>query len=188
MQIANTNGTLRLHNTILAYGGTNGNAFGPITDDGFNISSDGSANLFGGSSYNYTDPKLGPLNYYTGPTPCMALLSNSPAIDFGDSSGAPSTDQRGYPRPNRDGVDIGAFEFYYPYQAGITRLNATASAGGFGLNFTLFPASTYRLQASIDLVSWIDLETNGPFASVTNMNRTFFMQGIDHAFFRLLVQ
>jgi hypothetical protein len=177
-----------IYNTIIAYGGANGNAFGPITDDGFNISSDGSANLFSGSSDNYTDPKLGLLNYYTGPTPCMALLSNSLAIDFGDSSGAPSTDQRGYPRPNGNGVDIGAFEFYYPYQAGITRPDATASGGGIGLDFTLFPASAHRIQASSNLVSWIDLETNGPFASVTNISRTFGTRDFDHRFFRLLLQ
>jgi hypothetical protein len=188
-QIANTNGTLRLHNSILAYGGTNENSFGVITDDGFNISSDGSANLFGGASYNYTDPKLGPLDYYTGPTPCMALLPNSPAIDFGDSSGAPATDQRGYPRPNGSGVDIGAYEFYYSTQAVlIARLNMAPAANGIGLNFTAFPINTYRLQASTNLLTWFDLETNGPFATVTNVNRTYSPPGPDHRFFRLLLQ
>jgi hypothetical protein len=188
-QIANSNGTLRLHNSIIAYGGTNGNSYGTITDDGFNISSDGSANLFGGASYNYTDPKLGPLDYYTGPTPCMALLPNSPAIDFGDSSGAPATDQRGYPRPNGSGVDIGAYEFYYPTQAVlIARLNMAPAANGIGLNFTAFPINTYRLQASTNLLTWFDLETNGPFATVTNVNRTYSPPGPDHRFFRLLLQ
>src|SRR5262249_17757810 len=108
VQIANTNGTLRLHNSIIAYPGTNSNAYGLITDDGFNISSDGSANFASGSSYNYTDPKLGPLANNNGPTLTMNLLSISPAIDFGDSSGAPSTDQRGFARPNGGGFDIGA--------------------------------------------------------------------------------
>ena len=188
-QIANTNGTLRLHNSIIAYGGANGNSYGIITDDGFNISSDGSANLFGGASYNYTDPKLGPLDYYTGPTPCMALLPNSPAIDFGDGSGAPATDQRGYPRPNGSGVDIGAYEFYYPTQAVlVARLNMAPAANGIGLNYTAFPINTYRLQASTNLLTWIDLETNGPFASVTNVNRTYSPSGPDHRFFRLLLQ
>ena len=188
-QIANSNGTLRLHNSIIAYGGTNGNSYGVITDDGFNISSDGSANLFGGASYNYTDPKLGPLDYYTGPTPCVALLPNSPAIDFGDSSGAPATDQRGYPRPNGSGADIGAYEFYYPTQAVLAaRLNMAPVANWVGLNFTAFPINTYRLQASTNLLTWFDLETNGPFASVTNVNRTFSPQGSDHRFFRLLLQ
>ncbi len=188
-QIGNTNGTLRLHNSIIAYGGTNGNSYGIITDDGFNISSDGSANLFGGASYNYTDPKLGPLDYYTGPTLCMALLSNSPAIDFGDSSGSPATDQRGYPRPNGSGVDIGAYEFYYPTQAVlVARLNMVSAANCVGLNFTAFPINTYQLQASTNLLTWFDLETNGPFASVTNVNRTYSPQGPEQRFFRLLLQ
>jgi hypothetical protein len=43
-----------------------------------------------------------------------ALLTDSPAIDAGDNTGAPTTDQRGATRP-KDGdgsaiVDIGAFE------------------------------------------------------------------------------
>lgn len=110
-QIANTNGTLRLHNSLIAYGGTNGNACGTITDDGYNICSDGTANLNSGSSYNFTDPQLGSLGDYGGPTLCMILLSNSPAIDSGDSSGAPSTDQRGFVRPYGNGVDEGAYEY-----------------------------------------------------------------------------
>src|SRR6185295_14779934 len=42
--IANTNGILSLLNSIIAYSGTNTNAWGTITDAGFNMSSDGSAN------------------------------------------------------------------------------------------------------------------------------------------------
>jgi len=48
-QMANTtNSALHLRNSIVA--GTNSNAYGPITDDGFNICSDNSAGLNGGSS------------------------------------------------------------------------------------------------------------------------------------------
>src|SRR5262249_15042404 len=52
------------------------------------------------------DPGLGPLQGNGGPTPTMALLPGSPAIDAGnpagctDDLGAPIlTDQRGQPRP-----------------------------------------------------------------------------------------
>lgn len=110
-QIANTNGTFFLRNSILAYGGTNSNAYGPITDDGYNICSDNSASLDSGSRYNNTDPLLGPLGNYGGPTPCLALLANNPAIDNADPADFPSTDQRGYLRPFGAGPDIGALEF-----------------------------------------------------------------------------
>lgn len=188
VQIANTNGTLHLHNSIIAYGGTNGNAYGTITDDGYNICSDGTAQLFGGSSYNFTDPKLGPLADYGGPTLCMALLSNSPAIDFGDSSVFPSTDQRGYVRPFGAGVDIGAYEYGSYQQLFIPYLNITSIAGNVLLSFTASPSSSYRLQASTNLSTWTDLNTNGPFSSSTNISQAIDKQGLNLRFFRLLVQ
>lgn len=65
------------------------------------------------------DPKLGPLQNNGGPTFTKALLSDSPAIDRGDS-GRSITDQRGFTRPvdnpnlpnakDGNGSDIGAFE------------------------------------------------------------------------------
>ncbi len=63
------------------------------------------------------DPKIDTtLRDNGGPTRTHALLAGSTAIDRGDNSGAPGTDQRGVARP-RDGdgngskiVDIGAFE------------------------------------------------------------------------------
>jgi hypothetical protein len=186
-QIANTNGTLRLHNSIVAYGGTNGNAYGTITDDGYNISSDGTAQLFGGSSYNFTDPKLGPLANYGGPTLCMALLSNSPAIDFGGSSGIPNTDQRGYVRPFGAGPDIGAFE-YGSYFPNIVYLNIASTANGVVLSFPASATNSYRLQASTNLSTWTDLNTNGPFGVSTNISQTIGRQGLNLRFFRLLVQ
>ena len=149
---------MSLHNSLIAYGGTNGNAYGTITDVGFNICSDGSANLNSGSSYNSTDPQLGPLADNGGPTLCMALLPDSPAIDFGDSSGAPATDQRGVVRPFGDGVDMGAYE-YGPYQPFILYLNTAPTAGNVLLSFTASLPGSYRLQASTNLnkivVGWI---------------------------------
>jgi len=189
-QIANTNGTLSLHNSLIA--GTNGNAYGTITDIGYNICSDGSANLNSGSSYNFTDPQLASLGNYGGPTLCMALLPNSPAIDLGDSSGAPSTDQRGFIRPFGDGVDGGTFE-YGSYQldppAGVLKyLDITAAANCFLITFTGPAANAYRLQASTNLLTWIDLNTNGPFASSTNITQVINRQDFNRCFFRMLVQ
>lgn len=69
------------------------------------------------------DPKIGRLQNNGGPTPTMALLSNSPAIDQGIRNGL-LTDQRGAPRPfdfatsanagGGDGSDIGAIELGNP--------------------------------------------------------------------------
>jgi len=60
-----------------------------------------------------------------GPTPTIALLPSSPAIDHTplanctDTEGNPiTTDQRGVPRPQGTGCDIGAFEFSLPRGAG----------------------------------------------------------------------
>ena len=70
------------------------------------------------------DPLLGPLQDNGGPTFTHALLSGSPAIDKGHSSGS-ATDQRGFTRPggqptienatiDGDGGDIGAYEVPAP--------------------------------------------------------------------------
>jgi hypothetical protein len=59
----------------------------------------------------FADPKLGPLADNGGPTLSMALLPGSPAIDAGNTSLAPATDQRGFPRPAGLAADIGAFEY-----------------------------------------------------------------------------
>ena len=60
------------------------------------------------------DAKLGPLQDNGGPTKTMALLSGSPAINAGscvDANGNPLlVDQRGFPRPQVTGCDIGAYE------------------------------------------------------------------------------
>jgi hypothetical protein len=44
----------------------------------------------------------------------MALLPGSPAIDRGDNSGCPATDQRGVARPQNLVCDIGAYEYVHP--------------------------------------------------------------------------
>jgi hypothetical protein len=186
VQVANTNGTLGLHNTIIAYGGTTGNAYGTITDDGFNFSSDGSAGFSSGSSFNFTDPQLAPLGDNGGPTLCMALLPTSPAIDYGDNTGAPATDQRGFFRPVGSSVDAGAYE-YGSYLFSIPNLSITAATNSVVINYTAYPSNLYVLQVSTNLTSWIGLQTNGPFAGPTNINQTIGTQGRNYQFFRILL-
>ena len=62
------------------------------------------------------DPKLGPLANNGGPTPTMALLSGSAAIDNGDDTTCASApvsnlDQREVARPLGEHCDIGAYEY-----------------------------------------------------------------------------
>jgi hypothetical protein len=59
-------------------------------------------------------PGLGPLADNGGPTRTHALLSGSPAIDGGDATACPATDQRGVIRPIGAACDIGAFEGTVP--------------------------------------------------------------------------
>ena len=57
------------------------------------------------------DPMLGPLQDNGGPTPTMALLPGSPAIDAGSNPMDLTADQRGYtPRVVGAAADIGAYE------------------------------------------------------------------------------
>jgi predicted outer membrane repeat protein len=106
---------LNLQNTIIA-GSTGGDctlfAGGTIGTNSHNLIQDGSCSpLLSGN------PMLGPLQNNGGPTPTMALLPGSPAIDAGDDGvlGSPlflTTDQRGVGFPRKSGahLDIGAFE------------------------------------------------------------------------------
>jgi hypothetical protein len=76
--------------------------------------------LNGPGDLSNVDPRLGPLAFNDGTglgrTRTHTLLAGSKAVDGGDNTGCPATDQRGFLRPqdgNGDGnavCDIGAFE------------------------------------------------------------------------------
>jgi len=185
--IAITNGTLALRNSLLAYPGTNDNAWGTITDAGYNMSSDGSANFNSGTSFNFTDPLLGPLADNGGPTLTMALSVNSPALDFGTSVGAPLTDQRGVTRPAGLGFDMGALELVAsPIQRPILTIDRTGN--NVRLNFGAQAGATYVLQGSTTLTTWSDLEVIGPYGIDTQVNRTNSLYFPAIEFFTLRVQ
>jgi hypothetical protein len=90
-------GLLALTNTILASLPGQTNVARVVTDGGHNICSDASGGFTSPSSRMDLDPLLGPLSDYGGPMPTMALLPDSPAIDAGDDSACPPTDQAGRP-------------------------------------------------------------------------------------------
>jgi hypothetical protein len=109
-----------LQNSIVAYSPMGGDCNRTMSSKGYNLSSDNTCNFNGPGDLNNTDPKLGTLGYYGGPTQTIPLLSGSPAIDAGNPSGCTDeqghvlkTDQRGQPRPDREdtgGCDMGAYE------------------------------------------------------------------------------
>ena len=101
-----------LQNTIVADSPSGGNCGGkPINSLGNNLSSDGSCDFSASGDLLNADPLLGPLNDNGGPTPTMALLAGSPAINAGNNDTCLATDQRGVTRPQGDTCDIGSFEW-----------------------------------------------------------------------------
>jgi hypothetical protein len=131
-------------NTILA-GNSPSNCSGTIADAGHNLSSDNSCVFTGAGSLNNTDPMLGPLADNGGPTLTLALLPGSPAIDAGDDSAAPPTDQRGVARPVGAASDIGAYECSAPFVATVSPSQTVER--GSGVNLWIYtkgdPASGY---------------------------------------------
>jgi hypothetical protein len=108
-----------LQNSIVA-NNTGRNCHGAVTSEGYNLSSDSTCNFDSTGDLNNTDPKLGQLGNYGGPTQTIPLHRGSPAIDSGDPSGCTDgqghvlkTDQRGKPRADKEdsgGCDRGAYE------------------------------------------------------------------------------
>jgi hypothetical protein len=84
------------------------------TSNGYNISNDGSCPLSSTGDWVNTNPMLGTLGDFGGPTLTLPLLTSSPAIDFGNPADSASRwDQRGVPIMGGRS-DIGAFEYIPP--------------------------------------------------------------------------
>jgi hypothetical protein len=107
---------LTLKNTIVANSISGGNCHDTnaltINTAGFNLSSDNTCTQFFDqpTDKNNTDPLLSGLTTNGGATLTHLPSRNSPAVNQGTGSGAPSADQRGIPRPQGTAVDIGAVE------------------------------------------------------------------------------
>jgi hypothetical protein len=150
-----------------------GDYAGPVVSLGYNLVGDGGYSIgFGttgdqvGSGPAPLDPMLGPLQDNGGPTPTMALLPDSPAINRGYS---PSLllDQRGAHRPvyatlklaAGDGSDIGAYE-----RDGLLRITAIDRLAPTGINLSFWSelGSSYRMEQSPTLKggAWSPLTDN----------------------------
>ncbi|MBI5564747.1 MAG: hypothetical protein HY870_07630 [Chloroflexi bacterium] len=106
--------TVTLKNSLVAYSLTGGNCGGAAlttnNTDKYSLSSDSTCALGGPGSQNNVDPLLTALGNYGGSTQVHMLKAGSPAIDGVSGSDATATDQRGKPRPQGGGYDIGAVE------------------------------------------------------------------------------
>src|SRR6185369_15418284 len=106
-------GTLSLLNTIIdgntaTTNSTPSDGYGTVVSQGHNLI--GSAAEVSGlvaSDLQNVSANLGPLEDNGGFAPTHALSMNSPALDVGDSAGAPPIDQGGVTRPQGTGVDLG---------------------------------------------------------------------------------
>ena len=120
--VDNEQGTVVVGDTIIA-GNTaflDGDVIGAFSSVGYNLVGDesGSSGFATagdqvGTAAGPLNAVLGPLQDNGGPTPTVALLPGSPAIDAGSDAVIPpgiATDQRGLPRITNGAVDIGAFE------------------------------------------------------------------------------
>ena len=133
-----SNDTTYFQNTIVA-NNTAGNSdynngymeFGLSTSQGNNLDSENSCGFNQPTDLINTDPLLGPLQDNGGPTFTHALLHGSPAIDAGNNTGAPATDQRGVPRPQGTTCDIGTYELT---QDSVTTATGTGTASFSTLN------------------------------------------------------
>jgi hypothetical protein len=132
----------------------------------------------------FTDPKLGPLADNGGPTLTMALLPGSPAIDAGNTSLAPATDQRGFSRPAGLAADIGAFEY-----GSVMSPIALSRSGATGLSIvaTGNAGRSCRLLSSTDLSSWVPLATNQVGGDGTILFNVNYPPGSACRFYRLVM-
>lgn len=92
----------------------------------------GSATFSHNGWYNAAQTSSGPGDVMASPSfvsgTNFRLQGNSPMIDKGTSSGAPSTDFDGTPRPTNGGIDIGAFEFPGPLPVSTLRIKSVSTS------------------------------------------------------------
>ena len=165
-------GTAQIRNTIF-WGNTSSGSGAQIFYDHFgtpnisdSIMQDGYA---GGTNIITDDPILGTLGNYGGSTETIPILAGSSAIDTGNDSTCPATDQRGMTRPQGAHCDIGAFEY-----KGIYYVKPVASGTGDCLGW----ANACTLQTGLTSATsgydiWVAAGTYKPTTVSTDRSATF---------------
>lgn len=195
-------GTVNARNTIIANNtATTGfDVYGQVNSQGYNlIRSTDDMTIVGTTTGNQVnvDPLLGPLQDNGGPTRTHALLSSSPAIEGGQSSGS-TTDQRGFARPvdspslgnasGGDGSDIGAYEVQPDVLPGCDTINRIVNNNNdsgtdslraiianvcAGSTITFAPSVTGAINlTSTELLINKSLTINGPGANLLSVQRS----------------
>ena len=178
-------GTLTVFNTIVANSPSGGDCSGSIIDGGYNISSDDTCGFDpANDSIPNTDPLLGPLQDNGSPSLTHALLWGSPAIDAGDDSKCPPTDQRGVARPkdgDGDGIsecDIGSYEAVFlvvntlddelisdgdcSLREAIEAANTNLPVDACGSGDVLTDTITFDVAGTITVTSQLSVTAGGP--------------------------
>jgi hypothetical protein len=119
--------TLLTNLLVLTNSSSGANAYGVFAATGYDYSNDGTP-LLSQTGITNGSARLGPLGFNGGPTPTLALLPGSPAIDQADPSFTLPADQRGWTRPQGGRGDIGA------YEAGGIRVSGWVLEGGAGVS------------------------------------------------------
>jgi hypothetical protein len=145
-------GSAETANSIFSRSMGSTNCSGRLVDLGVNISSDNSACFTNLASMKDRDAAVAELADNGGPTPTIALLSTSPALNAGNNALAPRNDQRGVLRPQGEACDVGAFEVGYLVMSNIGNTNAW-------LRYGAPPGTVWRLEGQANGGMWRDLGT-----------------------------
>jgi predicted outer membrane repeat protein len=105
--LAAVGGTVTAVNTVVTGGGT---CSTPLTSQGHNLENGNSCGFNQSGDLIDTDPLLGPLQDNGGNTLTHLPAANSLALENGDDTACPDTDQRGVARPQNAVCDVGAVE------------------------------------------------------------------------------
>jgi uncharacterized repeat protein (TIGR01451 family) len=161
--------TTNLTNTIVAYHSNNdcSNPSGSVNSRGYNLDSDNTCLLIEPGDIPGTNPLLAPLADNGGPMPTHLPMARSPVIDAGhEGEQCPATDQRGVPRPQFAGCDIGAVE-RNPADLGISKTvtPTVVETGGETITYTLRFFNIGDITATTVILT----DTLPAFVTITNV-------------------